>query len=376
MAPARHLGVEPTGAGFKRPSGAMPPPIGASMATSEALRVAPELEHSPLLAAREWLDQVAIVGLERSWTWRQVHRASIELAERLRHASAVCNLCNSRLNFLVTWLAALRCRTPMVLPPSGGHADLAGVLQSTPRPVIVVDHEKAIQPGWRGSADCLVAPSTWPSAKAGATDPTWLPDWHCTAALLYTSGSTGAPEPHPKTLLQLVSGALALGERLAQDVAGGLSAMRRLVCSVPPQHMFGFEASVMFPLVHGIPVSEGRPAVAGRRAAGVCWFARIGMDHHALAYARPGAIGRSTAQLHAGAGLDDAADTTVGAADGKPRRRAGPRNLRLDRDGRPCDAVLRPRHKLAPGARRPGGGDARRHPVLGRPLLVTRALAR
>ena len=77
--------------------------------------------------------------------------------------------------------------------------------------------------------------------------------------MLYTSGSTGAPEPHPKTLLQLVAGALALGERLAQDVAGGLSAMRRLVCSVPPQHMFGFEASVMFPLVHGIPVNEGRP---------------------------------------------------------------------------------------------------------------------
>ena len=264
MAPARHLGVEPTEAGFKRPSGAMSPPPGASTATSEALRVAPEFEHSPLLAAREWLDQVAIVGLERSWTWRQVHRASIELAERLRHASAVCNLCNSRLNFLVTWLAALRRRAPLVLPPSGGHADLAGVLHSTPRPVIVVDHEKAIQQGWRGSADCLVAPSTWPSAKAGA-DPTWLPDWQCTAALLYTSGSTGAPEPHPKTLLQLVSGALALGERLAQDVAGGLSALRRLVCSVPPQHMFGFEASVMLPLVHGIPVAR-----AGRCCRPTC----------------------------------------------------------------------------------------------------------
>ncbi|MGL6113195.1 MAG: AMP-binding protein [Rubrivivax sp.] len=263
MAPARHLGVEPTGAGFKPLSGALPPPVGPSVATTEAPSVAPELEHSPLLAAHELLDQPAIVDLDRMWTWRQVHQASIELAGRLSHASAVCNLCNSRLNFLVTWLAALRCRTPMVLPPSGGHADLAGVLKSTPRPVIVVDHEKAIQPGWRSSADCLVGPSSWPSAKGGATDATWLPDWHCSAALLYTSGSTGAPEPHPKTLLQLVSGALALGDRLAQDVAGGLSAMRRIVCSVPPQHMFGFEASVMLPLVHGIPVCEGRPLLPG-----------------------------------------------------------------------------------------------------------------
>lgn len=259
MAPARPLGVEPTEARFKLPSGDMSPPLGASTTTAEALRGAPDFEHLPLLAAHEWLDQAAIVGLKRNWTWRQVHRASIELTDRLGHASAVCNLCNSRLNFLVAWLAALRCRIPMVLPPSGGHADLAGVLGSTPRPLIIVDHENAIQQGWRGSSDCLVAPSTWPSAKEGATDPTWLPDWHRTAALLYTSGSTGAPEPHPKTLLQLVSGALALSERLAQDVAGGLSAMRRLICSVPPQHMFGFEASVMFPLVQGIPVSEGRP---------------------------------------------------------------------------------------------------------------------
>lgn len=253
------MAPEPTGAGFKPPSGAMPPPIGASTATTEAPSFGPELEHSPLLAAHELLDQPAIVDADRNWKWRQVHQASIELAKRLGHASAVCNLCNSRLNFLVTWLAALRCRTPMVLPPSGGHADLAGVLESTPRPVIVVDHEEAIEPDWRGSADCLVASSPWPSANAGAAEPTWFPDWHCSAAVLYSSGSTGAPEPHPKTLLQLVSGALALGERLAQDVVGGLSAIRRIVSSVPPQHMFGFEASVMFPLVHGIPVCEGRP---------------------------------------------------------------------------------------------------------------------
>ena len=254
MAPARHPGAEAAGAGFKSPSGTLLPPMDSSMATAE---VVAELEHAPLLASL--LDQPAVVGLDRIRTWRQVHQASIELAARLRHASAVCNLCNSRTNFLVTWLAALRCRAPMVLPPSGGHADLAGVLASTPRPVIVVDREEAIQPAWRGSADCLVASSTWSPAKAGATDPTWLPDWHGTASVLYTSGSTGAPEPHPKSLLQLVSGALALGDRLAQDLAGGLSAIRRLVCSVPPQHMFGFEASVMLPLVHGIPVNEGRP---------------------------------------------------------------------------------------------------------------------
>jgi len=237
----------------------MPPPIGESMVTIESLPDLPELERLPLFAAVDWLDQVAIADLQRAWTWRQLHRASIEFAERLGRASAVCNLCDSRLNFLVTWLAALRCRIPMMLPPSGGHFDLAGVLHSIPQCVMVVDNENAVQQGLRGSAKCLVASSTLRSAKAREIDLPWHPDWDCTAALLYTSGSTGVPEPHPKTLFQLVLGALALGERLEQEVAGGLSAIRRLVCSVPPQHMFGFEASVMLPLVHGIPVNEGRP---------------------------------------------------------------------------------------------------------------------
>ena len=57
----------------------------------------------------------------------------------------------------------------------------------------------------------------------------------------------------PKTLLQLAIGALVLGVRLSKDLAGGLASIQRIVCSVPPQHMFGVEASVMLPLVHGMP---------------------------------------------------------------------------------------------------------------------------
>jgi acyl-coenzyme A synthetase/AMP-(fatty) acid ligase len=36
-------------------------------------------------------------------------------------------------------------------------------------------------------------------------------------------------------------------------------ALQRIICSVPPQHMFGLEASVMLSLVHGIPVLDRRP---------------------------------------------------------------------------------------------------------------------
>src|SRR5688572_23895708 len=133
---------------------------------------------SPLAASARHLDRVAIVGTGRSWTWREVHQASIALAQRLAGASAVCNLCSSRLGFLITYLAGLRSGVLTVLPPSGGHADLAVVLGGFERPVIVVDDEAAIEAHWRDFARCLTcnAPA---EAAAPATDAAlaWQPAW-------------------------------------------------------------------------------------------------------------------------------------------------------------------------------------------------------
>src|SRR6266850_267383 len=93
-----------------------------------------DLTDSPLAAAPRHFDTVAIVGPRDTWTWRRVHRAAIALARRLNGASVVCNLCSSRANFLVTVLASLRSRRLIVLPPSGGNADLADVLKSFDAP--------------------------------------------------------------------------------------------------------------------------------------------------------------------------------------------------------------------------------------------------
>jgi predicted LPLAT superfamily acyltransferase len=87
----------------------------------------------------------------------------------------------------------------------------------------------------------------------------WTPAWDEVAIRLYTSGSTGAPQAQPKTLGQLVLGARALIARLAEDTEGGVAALSRIVCSVPPQHMFGLECSVMLSLVCGLPVLDRRP---------------------------------------------------------------------------------------------------------------------
>ena len=217
------------------------------------------LPDSPLTAAAAHLDAPAVVVATQTWTWRQIHAASIELSRQLGDASAVCNLCNSRLSFLVTWLAALRKGCLLILPPSGSAAELAAVLAASPRPVIVTDAPDTTPAHTRHASPCIRCRPEWKPAHATATELAWQPAWDDTAVRLYTSGSTGAPVAQPKTLRQLASGAQVLGARLGPEIDGGLRAIERIVCSVPPQHMFGLECSVMLPLVHAMAVLDARP---------------------------------------------------------------------------------------------------------------------
>ena len=216
----------------------------------------------PLLASPAWLDRPAVVDAQRSWTWRQVHAASLALSQRLGEADAVCNLCASRAGFLITCLAAWRRRCLMILPPSSSAADLAAVLASAGRPVVVGDPpvwpEPGCDVGFAPSAYLSCSPA-WAAPSASAESLAWQPAWDEVAVVLYTSGSTGAPEAQPKTLGHLLQGARVLADRLDREVEGGAAAIGRIVCSVPPQHMFGLECSVMLPLACGMPVLEGRP---------------------------------------------------------------------------------------------------------------------
>ena len=66
------------------------------------------------------------------------------------------------------------------------------------------------------------------------------------AAIAFTSGSTGEPEAHAKHWGALVSGAEAAAERFGLRAADGPPAA--VVATVPPQHMYGFETTVMLPL--------------------------------------------------------------------------------------------------------------------------------
>ena len=76
-------------------------------------------------------------------------------------------------------------------------------------------------------------------------------------AIGFTSGSTGSPKPNPKTWAAFRA---RTGQNLAalQDLWQG-HAQPNIVATVPPQHMYGMELSVLMPLLAPACVHAARP---------------------------------------------------------------------------------------------------------------------
>lgn len=73
--------------------------------------------------------------------------------------------------------------------------------------------------------------------------------------IVFTSGSTGVPTENPKTWGQLVASA----ERIKHRFGFNCSQQHVLIATVPPQHMFGFETTIVYPLVSSVAIHAGRP---------------------------------------------------------------------------------------------------------------------
>jgi acyl-coenzyme A synthetase/AMP-(fatty) acid ligase/3-hydroxymyristoyl/3-hydroxydecanoyl-(acyl carrier protein) dehydratase len=79
------------------------------------------------------------------------------------------------------------------------------------------------------------------------------------AVCLLTSGSTGAPQPHAKRWGPLVANIAAEAERLAELLGRATLAGLTLVATVPAQHSYGLESSVLLALLGGAAFDAGRP---------------------------------------------------------------------------------------------------------------------
>ena len=96
-------------------------------------------------------------------------------------------------------------------------------------------------------------------AAAQATDQVPRIDANALVAQVLTSGSTGAPVPHAKRWGLLVNNTRAGVRRLAEQMGRADLAGVTLVATVPPQHMYGFESTVLVALLGGAAFDAERP---------------------------------------------------------------------------------------------------------------------
>lgn len=201
----------------------------------------------PLVVPRPATDLFAYSG-ERRITILDFVADVAALAARLPDREHVVNLCVDRYRFTVAFGAALARGQVSLLPSHRTPEFLAGLARVHPDLYCLAD--EAVE--W-----CSLETVPYPSDLApGAGDPA-VPAFppEQVAAIAFTSGTTGAPTPHVKLWGALAQGARAEAQALGIDRLAGAT----LVGTVPPQHMYGLESTVLLVLQHRFAMEGGRP---------------------------------------------------------------------------------------------------------------------
>jgi hypothetical protein len=79
------------------------------------------------------------------------------------------------------------------------------------------------------------------------------------AVILLTSGSTGVPQPHAKQWRTLVGDVAAVIGRLAEAIGRPSLTGLTIVATVPAQHSYGLESSVLLAMLGGAAFDSGQP---------------------------------------------------------------------------------------------------------------------
>jgi acyl-coenzyme A synthetase/AMP-(fatty) acid ligase len=175
----------------------------------------------------------------------------LALARALPAQPYLVNLCEQRANFLVAWCAAAVRGQTNLLPASRAPQVIADV-QASYADHHIVDDELVGQVLARGTAGQVPA---MPQISADHI-----------VQIGFTSGSTGAPTAHTKRWGSLHFNTRFNAERI-RECLGAAAARPAVLATVPPQHMYGTETSVLLPLLAGMSVHSARPLFAQDVAA-------------------------------------------------------------------------------------------------------------
>lgn len=171
-----------------------------------------------------------------------------QLAAQLPPGGHLLNMCKDRYHFSVGLAAAIVANKISLLPSTHTPEVVRQIQAFAPDVFCLTDSEA-----------CTVAlpQMRYPCMAVNVNDTCAIPqiDSKQCIAIVFTSGSTGIPQPHPKTWGALVSSVQAEALRL------GLLPNSRstIVGTVPPQHMYGFESTVLMAWLSGSALCYAQP---------------------------------------------------------------------------------------------------------------------
>lgn len=168
------------------------------------------------------------------------------LAARLPAGNAMLDLCEDRYHFLVAYAAALSAGQTVLLPHTRAEQ-------------VVADVEK-IHPGSYRCTDETVSSAL---LEAGghidaARVNSQVAAEHI-AMIGFTSGSTGQSKAFPKLWRSMAGSNACNGAAMREALRIENTDVPWIVATVPPQHMYGMELSILLPLIGGMAVHSGRP---------------------------------------------------------------------------------------------------------------------
>lgn len=172
------------------------------------------------------------------------------LAERLPRGRHVINLCQDRYHFSLSFAAAIMAGRTTLLPPNRLPATINGLLERYPGSRVISDRTIPGLP--RASVDPVSA-----SLLESSTSLVPMIDAELPAAVVFTSGSTG-----PSSSIQKPWRTLHHSSLINAAEYGPGPALTYTVATVPAQHMWGLETSVLMPWFAPVCMSTGQPFFA------------------------------------------------------------------------------------------------------------------
>jgi len=173
---------------------------------------------------------------------RSAFLSHVALTQRLlpKHQYSI-NICENRYHFLVVFAACMSLKQISLLPSSRADKDVESL-------------RKIYEDSYLANDD-LIREICKKEVSQTKIDFNLQVESDQMVAIVFTSGTTGTPKPNTKTWGQLVENAKRIKKRFEFNA----QQQHSVVATVPPQHMFGFETTIVYPLISGIAIHAGRP---------------------------------------------------------------------------------------------------------------------